>query len=266
MAAFKKTLPYAWRKSARTLPPGTPVEVSFQDEMRVGQKNKLTYRWARKGSRPRPFTINVPNQPMCSARYAPSAEPALHSCCPLATPRPCSSISTKSQRKSPPAHTPFSFSIKPDGTAQRPQGSQKHLPPAAAAACAGAESPRKYLAVHACELAVGPYLQILRRHRRPLLLRLEYAHRSAVENHLHRQPRLGSRRSLIVRAGISAFSHGHHRSSMPSRSQLADCIGLRRQNSKFVAEPAHIKQPLDFAGHSTKRELGVPIGCGPFGD
>jgi DDE superfamily endonuclease len=36
-----------------TLPPGTPIEVWFQDEMRVGQKNKLTYRWARKGSRPR---------------------------------------------------------------------------------------------------------------------------------------------------------------------------------------------------------------------
>jgi len=35
------------------LVPGTPVEVWFQDEMRVGQKNKLTYRWARKGSRPR---------------------------------------------------------------------------------------------------------------------------------------------------------------------------------------------------------------------
>src|SRR5262249_20623367 len=33
--------------------PGTSVEVWFQDEMRVGQKNKLTYRWARKGSRPR---------------------------------------------------------------------------------------------------------------------------------------------------------------------------------------------------------------------
>jgi len=29
------------------------LEVWFQDEMRVGQKNKLTYRWARKGSRPR---------------------------------------------------------------------------------------------------------------------------------------------------------------------------------------------------------------------
>jgi len=32
---------------------GTPIEVWCQDEMRVGQKNKLTYRWARKGSRPR---------------------------------------------------------------------------------------------------------------------------------------------------------------------------------------------------------------------
>ena len=36
-----------------TRPPGTPIEVWFQDEMRVGQKNKLTYRWATKGSRPR---------------------------------------------------------------------------------------------------------------------------------------------------------------------------------------------------------------------
>src|SRR3977135_1395975 len=51
---------------------------------------------------PGPSTINVPNQPTCSARYAPSAEPALPSCCPLATPRPCSSMSPKSQRKAPP--------------------------------------------------------------------------------------------------------------------------------------------------------------------
>ena len=34
------------------LAPGTPVEVWFQDEMRVGQKNKLTRRWARRGTRP----------------------------------------------------------------------------------------------------------------------------------------------------------------------------------------------------------------------
>jgi transposase len=40
--AFKKTSPSVWQKSARSSHP-----------MRVGQKNKLTYRWARKGTRPR---------------------------------------------------------------------------------------------------------------------------------------------------------------------------------------------------------------------
>src|ERR1700674_4684252 len=58
--------------------------------------------------------------------------------------------------------------------------------------------------VHAPELAVKPNLQILRRHRRSLLLRLEHAHRAALENHVHRPPRLGNRRSLIVRIGIKA--------------------------------------------------------------
>lgn len=35
------------------LAPGTPIEVWFQDEMRLGQKNALVYQWARTGSRPR---------------------------------------------------------------------------------------------------------------------------------------------------------------------------------------------------------------------
>jgi transposase len=35
------------------LAPGTPIEVWFQDEMRIGQKNGLTYQWAKKGTRPR---------------------------------------------------------------------------------------------------------------------------------------------------------------------------------------------------------------------
>src|SRR6266516_6620900 len=58
-------------------------------------------------------------------------------------------------------------------------------------------------ASHAPELAFEPHLQILRRHRRPLLLRLEHPHRSAVEDHVHCLPRLGSRRSLFMRIGIS---------------------------------------------------------------
>jgi transposase len=50
--AFKKTFRPVAEVCAK-LAPGTPIEVWCQDEMRVGQKNKLTYRWARKGSRPR---------------------------------------------------------------------------------------------------------------------------------------------------------------------------------------------------------------------
>ena len=37
----------------RTVGSTTPLEVWFQGEIRIGQKNKLTYLWARKGSRPR---------------------------------------------------------------------------------------------------------------------------------------------------------------------------------------------------------------------
>jgi transposase len=32
---------------------GTKIEVWFQDEARIGQKNKITRRWARRGTRPR---------------------------------------------------------------------------------------------------------------------------------------------------------------------------------------------------------------------
>lgn len=35
------------------LAPETPIEIWFQDEMRVGQKNSLVYQWAKTGSRPR---------------------------------------------------------------------------------------------------------------------------------------------------------------------------------------------------------------------
>src|SRR5271154_1184405 len=89
---------------------------------------------------------------------------------------------------------------------QRPQDSQKPIAPAATTACARAQSPRKYLAVYATELAVEPNLQILRRHRRSLLLRLEHPYQSALENHDRRTPRLGRRRSVNLRIGISALA------------------------------------------------------------
>src|SRR5262249_58878913 len=86
---------------------------------------------------------------------------------------------------------------------QGPQGSKQHLALAAPATRTRTQRPRKYLAIHAAELVVEPNFQILRRHRRSMLRRLEPPHRSAVENHVHRPPRLGSRRSLNLRIGIS---------------------------------------------------------------
>jgi hypothetical protein len=35
------------------LGPGVEIEIWFQDEARIGQKNKITRRWARRGTRPR---------------------------------------------------------------------------------------------------------------------------------------------------------------------------------------------------------------------
>jgi len=40
-------------EALKHLPEGTPIEVWFQDEARIGQKNGLVYQWAKKGSRPR---------------------------------------------------------------------------------------------------------------------------------------------------------------------------------------------------------------------
>lgn len=39
--------------AGKDLPAGSPIEIWFQDEMRVGQKNGLVYQWAKKGTRPR---------------------------------------------------------------------------------------------------------------------------------------------------------------------------------------------------------------------
>ena len=40
-------------KIRATLPLNTPIEIWWQDEARVGQKTKITRRWAKRGTRPR---------------------------------------------------------------------------------------------------------------------------------------------------------------------------------------------------------------------
>src|SRR5262245_13415642 len=103
---------------------------------------------------------------------------------------------------------------------QSPGGSEQHLTRAAAAARTRTQRPGKHLAVHASELVVKPDFQILRRYRRPLLLRLEHTHRPTLEDYVHRATRLGSSRSLNLRIGISTcpFSELHLQHINPSAS------------------------------------------------
>src|SRR5262249_28813563 len=107
---------------------------------------------------------------------------------------------------------------------QSPGGSEQHLTRAAAATRTRTQRPGKHLAVHASELVVKSAFQILRRYRRPLLLRLEHTHRPTLEDYVHRATRLGSSRSLNLRIGISPTSPGsstntgaEHRVASPPR-------------------------------------------------
>lgn len=68
----------------------------------------------------------------------------------------------------------------------------KHHPIAAATPVSRTQPGRKRVAVHARQLAVEPHFQILRRHRRTLLLRLEPTHRSALAHHVPRPALMGS--------------------------------------------------------------------------
>jgi hypothetical protein len=45
-----KSFPRALAAALGHLPTETPIEIWFQDEMRLGQKNSLVWQWARRGS------------------------------------------------------------------------------------------------------------------------------------------------------------------------------------------------------------------------
>ena len=51
--AFKKDCRPSWTRFAKGVPAGIEIELWWQDEARVGQKNNITRRWAKRGTRPR---------------------------------------------------------------------------------------------------------------------------------------------------------------------------------------------------------------------
>src|SRR5207302_2995263 len=75
---------------------------------------------------------------------------------------------------------------------------------------------------------------IMRLHEEFGLLRLEHAHRSAVENHVHRPPRLGSRRSPNLRIGIirrararSPYRRASRKGAAPAAHPVKASISLK---------------------------------------
>ena len=73
-----------------------------------------------------------------------------------------------------------------------PGNSRQYNHRGSAAEIAGTQSGRKRLAVHARQLALKQNIQILQRHRRPLMLCMEPTHRPALEDHVNRTARLGA--------------------------------------------------------------------------
>ena len=180
--------------------------------MRVGQKNKLTYRWARTGSRPRAIHDQRTQSTYLFGAVCPERGTGAALVLPFCNTEAMQlHLDEIAARVTAGAHAILILDQAGWHGAKDLKISHQPIAPAAAAACAGAQPPRKHLAVHATELAVQSHLQILRRYRRSLLLRLEHADRSALENHVHRTPRLGNRRSANLRVGIRYCSlHSRH--------------------------------------------------------
>src|ERR1700729_2218714 len=99
-----------------------------------------------------------------------------------------------------------------DGQARRARQHHADLP---AFPRPGAEPGRERLAVPPPELALKHRLRKLRRDRRRRMRGLAKAHRSTRNDHLHRNARLGSRRSAAMTLGI--IGGGFRREVQPRR-------------------------------------------------
>src|SRR5262245_18143749 len=159
------------------------IEIWFADEARIGQKNKITRRWAKRGTRP-----SAPRDQRTASTYIFGAVcPKEGKGAALILPA-CNSEAMnlhRRDRQSGRAHCPCHPLGRSSWLAlvDPPRRAGKHHHHCAAAKMPRAQSGRKCLAVHARQLALEPSLQIIRRSRRPLLRRLEQARRSALAHH-----------------------------------------------------------------------------------
>jgi hypothetical protein len=98
ITAFKKKVTALFAEVVNTLARATPIEVWFQDELRIGQKNGLVYEWGKMGTRPRqPSDQRYENAYLFRAVRQPGAViSGSQSSCRMPTPKPCSVMLTRS--------------------------------------------------------------------------------------------------------------------------------------------------------------------------
>ena len=190
--AFKKNFPAELAKIRARLPKGVEIELWWQDEARIGQKNKLTRRWARRGTRPRVPRDQRTEWAYIFGRSVPRRRKAPGWSCPGATPShggaPHRDQCRRRSRR-PCGADRRSGRLALDAQAGDPR---QHHRPGAAATIARVEPGGECLAIHARQLVVEPDLQILRRHRRAVLPSLEQPHRPTMEDHVPRHAQMGA--------------------------------------------------------------------------
>ena len=172
--AFKKNFPAELAKIRARLPKGVEIELWWQDEARIGQKNKLTRRWARRGTRPRAPRDQRTEWAYIFGAICPAKGKGAGLVMPLVRHRRHGGAPHRDQcrRRSrrPCGADRRSGRLALDAQAGDPR---QHHRPGAAATIARVEPGGECLAIHARQLVVEPDLQFLRRHRRAVLPSLE---------------------------------------------------------------------------------------------
>ena len=189
--SFLKSLPATLETIRAGLPKGTPIELWWQDEARVGQKNKIARRWARRRTRPR-----APHDQRTSSVYIFGAIcPQQGKGAALVLPR-CDTqamslhLAEVAQAVAPGAHGVMLMDRAGWHRAQDlvvPDNLTLVLLPARAPELNPVENIWQFLRENWLSSRVfASYRDIVDR-----LRRLEQAHRSALAHHVHRPPRLG---------------------------------------------------------------------------
>ena len=191
--AFKKNFPAELAKIRARLPKGVEIELWWQDEARIGQKNKLTRRWARRGTRPRAPRDQRTEWAYIFGAICPAKGKGAGLVMPWCdTDAMAAHLIEISAAVDPGAHAVLI--VDQAGWHLTPKLA---IPDNITVLALPPRSPElnpvgECLAIHARQLVVEPDLQILRRHRRAVLPSLEQPHRPTMEDHVPRHAQMGA--------------------------------------------------------------------------